>query len=208
MRAVNLLPPDYRPAKQAGVGEGLSKHAVALGGTAAAVAVAALLGVSWQSASKSAKDSQSQLDALKARIAAVSEPATSTNQTVRARIEQVTTADAARVSWDGFLQKLSRVLPEDVWLTTLQAAENAPATPGTDSTATTTTTTGAPTNFTVSGYTYSQASVARLMRRLSMLPWLSDVSLSSSTLTVVGTKSVFQFTIVGGVNALPAKEAS
>lgn len=206
MRAVNLLPPDYRPAKQAGVGEGLSKHAVALGGTAAAVAVAALLGVSWQSASKSAKDSQSQLDALKARIAAVSQPASSTNQTVRARIEQVTTADAARVSWDGFLQKLSRVLPEDVWLTTLQAAESAPATPG--STTTTTATTGAPTNFTVSGYTYSQASVARLMRRLSMLPWLSDVSLSSSTLTVVGDKSVFQFTIVGGVNALPAKEAS
>ena len=206
MRGVNLLPPDYRPAKQAGVGDGLSKHAVALGGTAAAVAVAALLGVSWQSASKSAKDSQSQLDALRARIAAVSEPASSTNQTVRARIEQVMTADAARVSWDGFLQKLSRVLPEDVWLTTLQAPENAPATPGTDTT--TTTTTGAPTNFTVSGYTYSQASVARLMRRLSMLPWLSDVSLSNSTLTVVGTKSVFQFTIVGGVNALPAKEAS
>lgn len=205
MRAVNLLPPDYRPAKQAGVGEGLSKHAVALGGTAAAVAVAALLGVSWQSASKSAKDSQSQLDALRARIAAVSEPASSTDQTVRARIEQVTTADAARVSWDGFLQKLSRVLPEDAWLTTLQAAET-PAVPGTDTT--TTTTTAAPTNFTVSGYTYSQASVARLMRRLSMLPWLSDVSLSNSTLAVVDNKSVFQFTIVGGVNALPAKEAS
>jgi hypothetical protein len=46
------------------------------------------------------------------------------------------------------------------------------------------------------------------MRRLSMLPWLSDVSLSNSTETVVGTQSVFQFTIVGGVNGLPAKEAS
>jgi hypothetical protein len=46
------------------------------------------------------------------------------------------------------------------------------------------------------------------MRRLQLLPWLSDVSLQSSTLTTVGTHSVFQFTITGGVNALPAKEAS
>lgn len=209
MRAVNLLPPDYRPAKQASVGGSLSKHSVALGGAAAAVAVAAVLGVSWQSASTSAKDSQTQLDALKARIAAVSQPANSTDQTVRARIAQVTSADASRMSWDGFFQKLSRVLPEDVWLNSLQAAETAPATPAPGSTTTTTpSTTGPPTGFTISGYTYSQASVARLMRRLSLLPWLSDVSLQSSTLTVVGTKSVFQFTIVGGVNTLPAKEAS
>ena len=65
-----------------------------------------------------------------------------------------------------------------------------------------------PTELTIIGYTYSQASVARLMRRLNLLPWLDDVSLQSSTLTTVGTHSVFQFTITGGVNALPAKEAS
>jgi hypothetical protein len=46
------------------------------------------------------------------------------------------------------------------------------------------------------------------MRRLSMLPWLSDVSLQSSNVTTVGANSVFQFTIVGTVNSLPAKEAS
>lgn len=220
MRAVNLLPSDYRPAKQASVGGDLSKHTVALGGAAAAVAVAAILGVSWQSASTSAKSSQSELDGLNARIAAVSLPANSTDQTVRARIQQVTSIDAARVSWDGFLRKFARVLPEDVWLTSLQVQEAAPvaaapATTGTTSTSTSTTSTpapaatpGAPTGFTISGFTYSQASVARLMRRLSLLPWLSDVSLQSSTLTVVGARSVFQFSIVGGVNPLPAKEAS
>ena len=58
------------------------------------------------------------------------------------------------------------------------------------------------------GYTYSQASVARLIRRLRLLPWLSDVQLQNSNLTTVGAHSVFQFSIVGGVNALPAKEAS
>ena len=41
-----------------------------------------------------------------------------------------------------------------------------------------------------------------------MLPWLSDVTLQNSSMTTVGTHSAFQFTIVGGVTALPAKEAS
>ena len=66
----------------------------------------------------------------------------------------------------------------------------------------------APTGFTVTGYTYSQKSVARLMRRLQLLPWLTGIQLQSSQLTTVGTNSAFQFTITGGVNSLPAKEAS
>jgi Tfp pilus assembly protein PilN len=213
MKAVNLLPADHKPVRQgASLGSGLSKHAVAVGGTAGAIAVAAVLGLSYQSASNSAKSNQSQLDALNARIAAVSQPLNAADQSVRARVEQVTTADATRMSWDGFLTKLARVLPEDVWLNSMQALETPPVTAPTPGA-----TTGspaapapvaAPTGFTISGFTYSQASVARLMRRLSMLPWLSDVSLQNSNVTTVGAHSVFQFTIVGAVNALPAKEAS
>lgn len=202
MKAVNLLPADYKQVRQASFGGGLGKHPVALGGTVVAVAVAALLGVSYQSASKDAKANQNQLDALNAQIAALAQPATSASQSVRDRINQVTSADATRMSWDGFMTKLARVLPEDVWLTAMNMQEAAPGTATTPAPGT------APTGFTVSGYTYSQASVARLMRRLSMLPWLSDVSLQTSTETVVGNHSVFQFTIVGGVNALSAKEAS
>jgi Tfp pilus assembly protein PilN len=213
MKAVNLLPPDHKPVRQANLGSGLSKHAVAIGGTAGAVLVAAVLGLSYQSASNSAKSSQSQLDALNARIAAVSQPLNAADQSVRARVEQVTAADATRMSWDGFMTKLARVLPEDVWLVSMQAQETPPVTvaPGTTGTAgapASPAPVAAPTGFTISGFTYSQASVARLMRRLSMLPWLSDVSLQSSNVTTVGAHSVFQFTIVGAVNSLPAKEAS
>ena len=214
MKAVNLLPADYKQVRQASFGSGLSKHPVALGGTAAAVVVAALLGVSYQSASKDATRNQNALDALQARIAAVSQPLNAADQSVRERVQELTTADASRVSWDGFMAKLARVLPEDVWLSTLSIQETAPVTPSTDpaapaAPAPTTPVPGvAPTGFTVTGFTYSQASVARLMRRLSMLPWLSDVSLQSSNVTTVGAHSVYQFTIVGGVNALPAKEAS
>jgi Tfp pilus assembly protein PilN len=214
MKAVNLLPADYKQVRQASFGSGLSKHPVALGGTAAAVVVAALLGVSYQSASKDATRNQNALDALNARIAAVSQPLNAADQSVRERVQELTTADAARVSWDGFMAKLARVLPEDVWLNTLSIQETAPVTPSTDpaapaAPAPTTPLPGvAPTGFTVTGFTYSQASVARLMRRLSMLPWLSDMSLQNSNVTTVGAHSVYQFTIVGGVNALPAKEAS
>jgi Tfp pilus assembly protein PilN len=216
MRAVNLLPADHKQVRQVNLGSSLGKHSVAIGGTAAAIAVAALLGVSWQSASKDAKTSQQQLDVLNARIAVVANPLKSGNQTVRERITQVSTADSTRVSWDGFMSKLARVLPEDVWLNSLQFAATAPAAPVTpDSSGTTgapaapAPTTGAlPTGFTIGGYTYSQASVARLIRRLRLLPWLSDVQLQNSNLTTVGERSVYQFSIVGGVNALPAKEAS
>lgn len=214
MRAVNLLPADHKQVRQVNLGSGLAKHSVAIGGTAAAIAVAALLGVSWQSASNDTKASQQQLDVLNARIAAVANPLKSGNQTVRERITQVSTADSTRVSWDGFMSKLARVLPEDVWLNSMQIAEAAPATPTTDSSGTTgapaapAPSLGAPTGFTLGGYTYSQASVARLIRRLRLLPWLSDVQLQNSNLTTVGAHSVFQFSIVGGVNSLPAKEAS
>jgi Tfp pilus assembly protein PilN len=213
MKAVNLLPADHKPVRQTNISSGLSKHAVAVGGTAGAIAVAAVLGLSYQSASNSAKTTQAQLDALNARIAAVSQPLNAADSSVRARIEQVTAADATRMSWDGFMTKLARVLPEDVWLVSMQAQETPPVavTPGATAGApapATPTPVAAPTGFTISGFTYSQASVARLMRRLSMLPWLSDVSLQSSNVTTVGAHSVFQFTIVGAVNSLPAKEAS
>ncbi len=214
MKAVNLLPADHKPVRQTNIGSGLSKHAVAIGGTAGAIAVAAVLGLSYQSASNSAKTNQAQLDALNARIAAVSQPLNAADSSVRARIEQLTAADAVRMSWDGFMTKLARVLPEDVWLVSMQVQETPPVAvaPGTTGTtgapAAAPTPVAAPTGFTISGFTYSQASVARLMRRLSMLPWLSDVSLQSSNVTTVGAHSVFQFTIVGAVNSLPAKEAS
>ncbi len=210
MKAVNLLPPDHKAIRQAGLGTSLHKHSVAVGGTAAALAIAALLGAAYHSASNDSSSQQGRLDAVNAQIASVSHPLNAASQSVRDRIEQVTSADAARMSWDGFMTNFSRVLPEDVWLSTLQVQETPPAAPGSTTTPTPAAPTPGvlPTGFTITGFTYSQASVARLMRRLSLLPWLSDVSLTNSNVTTVGTHSVYQFTIVGAVNSLPAKEAT
>ena len=214
MRAVNLLPADHKQVRQVNLGSGLAKHSVAIGGTAAAIAVAALLGVSWQSASNDTKASQQQLDVLNARIAAVANPLKSGNQTVRERdhpgvdggfdprlvgrvhVEARARAARGRLAEQHADRRSSAGDADD----RLVRHDGAPAAPAPSM--------GAPTGFTLGGYTYSQASVARLIRRLRLLPWLSDVQLQNSNLTTVGAHSVFQFSIVGGVNSLPAKEAS
>ncbi len=211
MKAVNLLPADHKPVRQANIGAGLSKTR----------------SPSAEPRGNRGRSSARPVVPIGLELSEVEpDPARCAERTDRSRLtavecrrpecqgahQQVTAADATRMSWDGFMTKLARVLPEDVWLVSMQAQETPPVTttPGaTDSTAPATPApAAAPTGFTISGFTYSQASVARLMRRLSMLPWLSDVSLQSSNVTTVGAHSVFQFTIVGAVNSLPAKEAS
>ncbi len=49
------------------------------------------------------------------------------------------------------------------------------------------------------GYTYSQASVARLLERLSVVPDLTDVQLKSSQSTTVSNQKVINFTIVANI---------
>jgi Tfp pilus assembly protein PilN len=220
MKAVNLLPPDYSGSQRSPVGVRLGRHPAALGGTAVAVVAVGVLGFAWQSASTTGSANQKKLTSLQVQLAAINKTAAPVSDGIEARLTQLNIANATRVSWDGFMSRLGRVLPEDVWLTGLTTANAVPVVPTTTAPATgsTTTTTATPApaptpvagpaGFTVTGYTYSQSSVARLMRRLELLPWLTGIQLQASVLTTVGTKSAFQFIIVGGVNSLPAKEAS
>jgi Tfp pilus assembly protein PilN len=104
-----------------------------------------------------------------------------------------------RVAWDRILRRFALVLPSDVWLTSLQG--NVPL----ESTAVPTTTTApsalppTPTELTISGYTYSQAGVARLLERLDVLPDLKNVQLTSSQTSPLDGQNVVQFTIVSDV---------
>jgi type IV pilus assembly PilN-like protein len=56
--------------------------------------------------------------------------------------------------------------------------------------------------FTVTGYARSQATVANVMERLSLIPALTDVSLTSSQRTPLGDKNAVQFTIGANVRSL------
>jgi Tfp pilus assembly protein PilN len=115
------------------------------------------------------------------------------------RVTALGTALSRRVAWDRIFRELSLVLPEDVWLATLSAkapvsssVASAPAPPATG-------TSVAATQFTLDGYTYSHAAVARLLSRLSVVPDLVNVQLQQSTLTKVGTAQVVHFVIAADI---------
>jgi Tfp pilus assembly protein PilN len=68
------------------------------------------------------------------------------------------------------------------------------------------TTGSAPTAFVVTGRTSSQRSVARIIDRLSVLPWLSDVSLQQSTRGETGNGGLtVQFTIGANLSSIGGK---
>jgi Tfp pilus assembly protein PilN len=106
-------------------------------------------------------------------------------------------------------------MPEDVWLLSLDASgqsatapattPSTPTTSGTPSSVATTSgsTVQAATSFTITGYTYTQPSVARLMRRLALVPWLQNVSLTTSSKTMLSNHPIYQFTLGANVITLP-----
>ncbi len=199
MRAVNLLPRD-EPRQSFG---GKSTR-LAVGGTVGFVLVSVLLAASMLAAGGSVSDKQSTLESLRSSLAAVPHPdeADSAADAQLAseksqRIGALAGALGGRVAWDRILRQISLVLPDDVWLTSLSATSPAAAGAAAQ---------GSPaaaslSSFVLSGATYSQPSVARLLSRLSVIPDLSTVALESAATQRVGEKEVVQFTIRAGVKA-------
>lgn len=217
MKAVNLLPSDHRGPRRPSPFEPLVKNPLLVAAVVLVVAVVAGLAVEFQSASSTVSGRQSTLRQLEDRYARVPKPqATSigAEQTQAARLSTVATVVEHRQPWDGFLSAVSLVMPEDVWLLSLDATgqsatapstPSAPATSGTPSSVATTagTTVQAATSFTITGYTYTQPSVARLMRRLALVPWLQNVSLTTSSKTMLSNHPIYQFTLGANVITLP-----
>jgi Tfp pilus assembly protein PilN len=108
---------------------------------------------------------------------------------------------ANRVAWDRIFREFSLVVPDDVWLTTLTA--HSPA-----STTTSTGPSGAPTQFTITGRTYSHDGVARLLTRLQVIPDLQNVTLLSSTRSEVSGQTVVEFNIAADIRTATGTPAS
>jgi Tfp pilus assembly protein PilN len=105
-----------------------------------------------------------------------------------------------RVAWDRILRRIALVIPDDVWLTSLKGT--VPLQSSTTSVTATTTPSAlppTPTALTLSGYTYSQAGVARLLERLQVLPDLKNVQLQSSQASTLAGQRVMNFTIVSDI---------
>jgi Tfp pilus assembly protein PilN len=214
MRAVNLLPADATRGRRWGAGtgdRGASKRVLLTAGIVAAV-FAAALGAAFVHAHSSVADKQETLAGLEQKVADAQAKA-AVVQAARAKSEArrvaVTDVNSKRVTWEQVLRDLSRVLPANVWLQNLQAQSPTP-TVGASTAATTSTATAStgttPTAFVVTGFTSSQKGVARVMDRLSVLPWLSDVSLQQSARadTATGGKAV-QFTIGANLSSTGGK---
>jgi Tfp pilus assembly protein PilN len=223
MRAVNLLPPDHAARRPGGASSGTPapKSLLIACGAVGVLVVGGLAATVWTSNSSVSSKSK-QLAALQTQIVSIPSLAP-TAPGGAARQSDVTGLVSGRLAWDEFLTDLSKVMPEDVWLQNLQAtvpgsaanlaaaqaaaaAAQTPATGSTSSTSTTTTSTPAvappaPSTFTVTGFTYSQPSVARMMRRLEIVPWLTGLTLVTSAQTTIGNSTVYQFTVKGAVAA-------
>ena len=211
MQAVNLLPAGATRSRRWGaVADGQSpKRVIVTAAAAAGVVVVALAGA-FVHTSGVVSDRQSTLDGLSQEVAAAEATAASSQAaraSAQARRVAVTTVTSQRVTWEQVLRDLGRVLPRNVLLENLQAQSPTP-TVATTATATTTmpTTGSAPTAFVVTGRTSSQKSVARVIDRLSVLPWLSDVSLQQSTRSDTGTGGLpVQFTIGANLSSTGGK---
>jgi Tfp pilus assembly protein PilN len=178
MRAVNLLPEDARPGSRwATVGRGASARRV-LGGSGVAAGVLALAFAGLTLHQRGVVDERrTDLHDVQARLVAAQAQAVEVQQAQTAslaRFSALQTLVAQRVAWEDVLRDLARVLPGNVFLQSLQAAAptlTAAATPEAGA---------VPTGFTVTGAADSQVRVAQVLDRLSLLPWLSDVTLQSS----------------------------
>jgi Tfp pilus assembly protein PilN len=212
MRAVNLLPAGATRGRRWGAGDrGDAKRVLITAALAAAVVMAALV-AAFVHAHSSVGDKQETLAGLEQKVVAAQAKAAAVQAArtnAQARRVAVTDVTSKRITWEQVLRDLSRVLPANVWLQNLQAQSPTPmaAASTTSTTSTATTSTGAtPTAFVVTGFTSSQKGVARVIDRLSVLPWLSGVSLQQSTRTDTprGGKAV-QFTIGANLGSTGGK---
>jgi Tfp pilus assembly protein PilN len=189
MRAVNLIPREEgRTRRQPG--------AVSLTAVLGAVLVTAVLSGWFLMASSGLSDRQGELDGLRAELAAIPPPApTPASQTSLvaekdARLTLLGKALGARIAWDRVLREVSLVIPDDVWLESMNTngpdpAAAAPA-PGQ----------APPTGgFSITGYTYSHDGVARLLARLAVIPHLENVKLGSSVLDSEGSRPTVKFAV-------------
>lgn len=207
MRAVNLLPADRLRVRRQRVPARVSRFQrldtrplVALAAAAAVLLVALPLAAAYTRASGKAEDRRETLTELERELAQVKREQARRRAPLASsapRLAALATASSTRIAWDRLLRDLSRVVPHDVWLSGLTArtpTAAAAAAGGTSGGSTPVTGTVA-TGFLLTGRTFSQASVARTLTRLALVPELTNVQLQKSELIKVDDRRVFEFTV-------------
>lgn len=206
MRAVNLIPAEQR--KGGAIGRRSQGVAFAVLGLLGGAAILTFLygSASHQLASRKAEAASltKQAQQVQAQAAQLSSY-TSFMQMREQRLQAISQLIGSRFDWSATMYELSRVLPANVSLSSLQgtigsatgtaspsaAAPAAPAAPAAGATASTTAATaaapvtsatppGATPTFTLSGCASSQIAVAQMLVRLRLVSGVSNVNLQSS----------------------------
>jgi len=179
MRAFNLLPKEEVRTEKESKQSAIPHVIVALAG----VLVFAALAAFYLSSSAAVTKKSGELDDLRGDLASLQVPekqpqAPSEGPNIdserAARTAALSTALADRLAWDRVLRELALVLPADVTLVTLDATAPSPGSAGAA-------TSGGVSSFRVTGTSASQASVARLLSRLQVIPELQNVQLEFAT---------------------------
>lgn len=213
MRAVNLLPADARVSTTpfSSFGSSVSpRRAVQVGGAVTVVLAALLVGLFVHERSvvhskrATLATDQARLVAVQAQVDAVR----AAQSQATARFGAVQGVVSTRMNWDRTMNDLAKVLPTDVYLTNLQAtapvtaaAANA-ASAASAASATSPDVAPAPapvpttSALTLTGVAPSYVRVAAILDRLALLPWLSNITLGS---TSRGTDGSTTFSVTAGV---------
>jgi Tfp pilus assembly protein PilN len=196
MRAVNLLPVEERGGRR-------RPPAAPLALAGIGVLLVFVLAAGFFSASGKVDEREQELTAVERQLAAARRAAKPSKPTPRPgrtterdqRLTALNDALAKRLAWDRVLRDVSLVLPDDVWLSSLRAdAPDAAAEAAAEPTAA-----AVGRTLTFTGFTYSQESVARLLRRLALSRELGNVRLQQSSVTEVGREEIFGFTVLADV---------
>ena len=203
MDAVNLLPVDYRERKRKRTtpADNLdARQTMRIGGAVAGLFVV-LLGGLFYYEHKQVSNKQKELADNKAQIATVQpqiDSIRSAQAAISGRLAVARTLAGTRMNWDRALNDFARIVPTNSFLTSIQmtapvtaaataaaqaAAAAAPVTSTDGTAAAAPTPPAAPTvsTLTLAGTSPSTPGVALVMDRLALLPWLSNVALTSAT---------------------------
>jgi Tfp pilus assembly protein PilN len=201
MRAVNLLPVEERGGRR-------RPPTAALAIAGAGVVLVSVLALAFLSAGGTVDERERELAGVErqlaeARSAIEKEQAKQAQPALAAERDQrmaaLNAALAERLAWDRVLGDVSLVIPNDVWLSKLTAGGGEEAVEGSEAAAPTSAVT-----LTFTGFTYTQEGVARFLTRLGLAPELHNVRLQQSSVTKVGTRDVFGFTVLADLKGAGA----
>jgi len=224
MRAVNLLPKELQTRKSI-----REEDPAVVVGSALGVVVMIVLGLAFYVEHSAAGKQQARLTTARLELAQLSikqhhekpkpskptvpitplVPPPSVTGQEATWLSSVETNLSQRIAWDRVLREVSLVMPDDVTLTSLSMS--APTTPTLiPGVVTTPPATSSAQGFSIAGDAFSYDSVARLLSRLSLVPDLTDVTLtntSAGSSAAGGSASGVQFNISANVKVAPAPVA-